>query len=296
MLAEYHSQLYFRAVGLYNVELMTLFTEIFDDTGLQGSTISDPSRSGRYASKLDQVNRTKKKLKEGDTGVSGLGASSGGLGTFAMTDPITGLSLDSPILKAAQRGGVGESKPLQAAAIARMVEMFMAEPTFKGWSISGSEGDAFNLKMHEPLTTTSMRRTGSTTTTPIYLDDIRSKFLLAMRETRKNLLLARYTKRMVQGRESTALMQKLQGDIDAKRVDRIEKGMDEVYSGAVKPLIKELDDRVYNNLAVASEKILRVKDPYRAPISPLLNPSFTLPSAMQQTKSAVSGSLDTPWF
>ncbi|CAK0769232.1 hypothetical protein CVIRNUC_003645 [Coccomyxa viridis] len=296
VLAEYHSQLYFRAVGLYNVELMTLFTEIFDDTGLQGSTISDPSRSGRYASKLDQVNRTKKKLKEGDTGVSGLGASSGGLGTFAMTDPITGLSLDSPILKAAQRGGVGESKPLQAAAIARMVEMFMAEPTFKGWSISGSEGDAFNLKMHEPLTTTSMRRTGSTTTTPIYLDDIRSKFLLAMRETRKNLLLARYTKRMVQGRESTALMQKLQGDIDAKRVDRIEKGMDEVYSGAVKPLIKELDDRVYNNLAVASEKILRVKDPYRAPISPLLNPSFTLPSAMQQTKSAVSGSLDTPWF
>ena len=296
VLAEYHSQLYFRAVGLYNVELMSLFTEIFDDTGLQGSTVSDPSRSGRSASKLDQVNRTKRRLKDGDTGVSGLGAMPGGLGTFAVTDPTTGLSLDSPILKAAQTGGVGEGKPLQAAAVARMVEMFMAEPTYKGWSISGSEADGFNLKMHEPLTTTSMRRTGSTTTTPIYLDDIRSKFLLAMRETRKNLLLARYTKRLVQGKEATALLQKLQGDIDAKRVDKIERGMDEVYTAIVKPLIKDLDDRVYTNLSVASEKILCVKDPYKTPISPLLNPSFTLPSALPPTKSATSGSLDTPWF
>jgi hypothetical protein len=296
VMAEYHSQLYFRAVGLYNVELMSLFTEIFDDTGLRGSTISDPSRSGRYTSKLDQVNRTKKKLKEGDTGVSGLGASPGGFGTSVLIDPATGLSLDSPILKAAQRGGAIEGKPLQAVAMARMVELFMVEPTFKGMSASGPTSDVIDLKMHEPLTTTSMRRTSSSSTSPIYVDDIRSKFLLAMRETRKNLILARYTKRLVQGKETAALMQKLQGDIDANRVDKIEKGMEEVYAGVVKPLVKELDDRVNNNLAAASERMLRMKDSYRAPISPLLSPSFTIPSAIQNSKSAVQGSVETPWF
>lgn len=296
IMAEYHSQLYFRAVGLYNVELMSLFTEIFDDTGLQGSTISDSSRSGRYASKLDQVNRTKRKLKEGDTGVPGLGASPGGFGTSVMIDPATGLSLDSPILKAAQRGGVIEGKPLQAVAIARMVELFMVEPTFKGTSVSGPTSDVIDLRMHEPLTTTNMGRTGSSSTSAIYVDDIRSKFLLAMRETRKNLILARYTKKLLQGKEAAAVMQKLQGDIDAKRVDKIEKGMEEVYTGVVKPMVKALDDRVNNNLTVASERMLRMKDSYRAPISPLLSPSFTMPGAMQHSKSAVQGSIDTPWF
>ncbi|CAL8460973.1 g504 [Coccomyxa elongata] len=180
--------------------------------------------------------------------------------------------------------------------MARMVELFMVEPTFKGMSASGPTSDVIDLKMHEPLTTTSMRRTSSSSTSPIYVDDIRSKFLLAMRETRKNLILARYTKRLVQGKETAALMQKLQGDIDANRVDKIEKGMEEVYAGVVKPLVKELDDRVNNNLAAASERMLRMKDSYRAPISPLLSPSFTIPSAIQNSKSAVQGSVETPWF
>lgn len=296
ILAEYNSQLYFRAVGLYNVELMSLFTEIFDDTGLQGSTVSDPSRSGRYASKLDQVNRTKKKLKEGDTGVPGMGTSPSGWGSSALIDATTGLSLDSPILQAAHKGGGKEGPSLQAAATARLVELFLAEPIFKGTGTYGPVNDEFDLKIHEPLTTTNMRRTGSGTTNPIYVDDIRSKFLLAMRETRKNLILARYVKNLVQGKGGVALLQKLQGDVDAQRAGQVEKGMEEVYAGIVKPLVKDLDDRVYSNVASASERMLRVKGSYTSPISPLLNPSFTLSTVLAPSRTAATGAHDTPWF
>lgn len=54
----------------------------------------------------------------------------------------------------------------------------MVEPTFKGTSVSGPTSDVIDLRMHEPLTTTNMGRSGSSSTSPIYVDDIRSNVCL----------------------------------------------------------------------------------------------------------------------
>ena len=284
VLSEFYSQMFYRASCLYNVEIMTYYSELFDTFDIQGKILTDSASKDKLLRKLKRLVGIREQLSKGnlnDSVVRALNADSSRYPSSSdLVDKATGLPLDSPLLYAdsmRQYGGFwpfsktkGAKDPefpaVKMHGVAELTEILFNEPFFEEPKISDPKKTSIEVylaTLFEPVMTTNLskHKKGDSDRQYMFMEDIKCKMLIAMRETRKFMLLDKFYD-AVYG-EHTDDFKSIQEDLHkrtkendkSKRGTNIENKVDELVSQILKRDSDSIDKKVYSNLDLASKNL-----------------------------------------
>lgn len=270
ILAEFYTQKYLRFSSLYNVELMTYYSSLFEDFNIKGRDLVDSPAKDAMMRKLQRLGQIKEQLNKGNLNknvVRALMKDSSDMlgrasGPFGLVDPETGLPLDSPLLYYS-RGGIwpfskkkgmpesGEYADIRPTAVSQMTEILLNEPIL---TTSEQENDMYVCKRFEPFVTSTMQKASKSDKKCDYeyLDDLRTKMILAMRETRKNIILNGFATAMRPGKPHVS------EDFDSAEhmTGKLEGRMNKIFDHYVLPVADSIDSRIVDNISTATSKLM----------------------------------------
>lgn len=280
--AEFYGQAFYRAASLYNVEMMTYYATLFAGFEIKIDSALDGTARKKLDTKIKRLQKIRASLKKGDgskdlvnaLGNDGTSASSG------LVDPRTGLPLDSPLLyhhgaawPFSKKNKLTDFAKLKFRSVAQMTELLLNEPLIEEQDPINNKKllkQAFLMKSYEPILSTDMSgvNNDSIDKSLIYIEDVKSKMLIAMREVRKNLLLhAFHSSTNPEDGGDTSLMDRLQKEFDiraahadpSRRQASIEHGFDDMFEHVFKSACDRLNQTVNANIASASKNIQTMK-------------------------------------
>ncbi len=303
ILAEYWSEMFYRTSVLYNVELLTYYSELFEGFNIKSKAFLTDDEKVKLQEKLKRLNDIRKQLSKGDAGKHVQNALQGNsdhssLGS-TLIDDHTGLPLDSPLLyynsdPYKRYGGApwplnqvfekdAEIKELKTTEVAQILQLLLAEPILLNQihpEIPNKvEPDVFLLQSYEPVCTATTDEAQNQY--DIYLDDIRCKLLAALRETRKYMVLANFL-RSTEATGDDDLVEKIDSIIAKRREGipngeemklKVEDRADLLFQKAVLPTINDLNNKVTDNFKASIKHFSDKKttaDRYSSPSELLL--------------------------
>ena len=283
ILAEYYLQAFYRASSLYNIELMTYYTMLFEKFE-KPSLTNVPGIKDKMTKQIRRYNQIKNRLKSGTLGIDMMIGKDYGRSSSAedLVDQETGLPLQSPLLYYGKGWPFGSGKnnksnikngdlsQLKIQKIAVMSELLLNEPVIHDADPINKNAKLKQLylfKDFEPIITGNLECLTDKVQdqSMLYLEDLRSKTLIALRELRKNFLLHEFHEAISPGRsQSSALIDKLQSDLDHRSISseqhrtKIEFTLDEVFDKVFKPVSDSISEKVCENITIASKKLSKL--------------------------------------
>lgn len=280
--AEYYGQVFYRSASLYNVEMMTYYATLFASFEVKVDLTMDAAAKKKLETKIKRLTKIRESLKKGDGSkdiVNAL-ANDGTSAYTGLVDPATGLPLNSPLLY--HRAGAWPFKKKDAPAdfsklkfrsVAQMAELLLNEPLIEETDPINQKKtmkQAFMMRAYEPVLSTDMSGVpdDSIDKSLIYIEDVKAKMLIAMREVRKNLILHTFhSSTNPEDSGDTQVMERLQKEFDiraanadvTRRQTSIEHGFDDVFEHVFKPAYDRLNETVNANIAAASKNIQTMK-------------------------------------
>lgn len=284
VLAEFWSEEFFRATVLYNVELMTYFTELFEGFKIDSKNFTTPDLKNKMQKKIDRLSAVREKLHKGEFGKSGNKNDYESLGLNGLVDADTGLPLDSPILHTHELERLGlhpfqlggwpfkpkdyqDFKDLSTTTVSQLFELLLSEPVMTTQhpdDPNSKKADIFLWDMYEPICRQEKKSDALTGNTyDVYIQDIQCKLNAALRETRKNMILKMYNKKTIGAsfdsesfatRIDTTIAKRRDGeDPGAAGLTALEDRVDLLWVEEVVPAVKSLNARVTTNLIAAKK-------------------------------------------
>ena len=283
-IANYYSQMVARAMALYNVELMTYFKVLFEQSSFRGSQFTAKDSKESLLKKVDSLSASAKNLQSGDY----LKNIDKAFKDVDISKKDVFLFPPLPMPSYVSTGGFSlrrkreeEAKPfLKVAKIAQLLEVFMAEPYLQEETYDDPEKDMANtyrFDFFEPLVTKQVHTDVDAPAGQFgYIEDLRKKFLIALRECRKSMIMHEYFTVMLDPRHRSDQdeLSKLQQLCDTDRSKSLAWKVNLIFADVVDQIPQKLDESVKANFISASSALKSSSTDPKALGKALVSPSL----------------------
>ena len=229
--AEFYSQLSLLTQALMNAELYTYYTHLYSSSSIRGQLLLNGTRSA-LVRKADRAAQLDKDLGSGNAA--------------------------SKFTKYSFGGG---EQDLDISALVQLVEVFLAEP----YRRDDQETYSVNFQAFEPVCTGFHELAGIPDGEFLYVQDVRSKLLISLRECRKYMLLAEFHdvfggefSRQSNTTDSVQRLENLSQTLRNSDKSNEEKA-DLIYQSILKPAVIELDKKVRHSVTAVGKKLMSQK-------------------------------------